>query len=153
MDYCGNMRFEVRCPYDSQYEVDLNDSKCGCKRWDLSGLPCAHTIACIDSRGLKMVDFVNDYYKKTLYEQAYSGVISPMNGPAEWKKSSYTPVQEPEERNQPGRPKTKRCREPGEIQGEGSKTIKLTRSYIVLKCRNCGVAGHNQRTCPKSCRK
>ncbi|PON34557.1 Zinc finger, PMZ-type [Parasponia andersonii] len=86
------MRFEVRYSGGSQYMVDLNASKCGCRRWDLTGLPCMHAIACIDNRGLKMVDFVNDCYKKTTYEKAYNEIRNPMNGPAEWRKTDHTPI-------------------------------------------------------------
>nr|GEW90665.1 splicing factor [Tanacetum cinerariifolium] len=41
---CGNNVFEVRKGYDS-YGVNIDNRTCACKWWDLSGVPCVHSVA------------------------------------------------------------------------------------------------------------
>ncbi|PON84760.1 hypothetical protein TorRG33x02_194640 [Trema orientale] len=69
-----------------------------------------------------------------------------MNGPELWKKTSWKPVQAPLEKNPPGGPKKLRRKEPDEIQKQGNKILKMSRSHITLKCENCGLVGQNART-------
>ncbi|KAH7837735.1 hypothetical protein Vadar_017399 [Vaccinium darrowii] len=42
--YFGNDQFQVEGP-NEQYRVDLKGKICGCRRWELSGIPCVHAIA------------------------------------------------------------------------------------------------------------
>ena len=47
-------------------EVNLQTSICGCRKWQLSGLPCGHVIAITRFLGLSdCVHYVADWFKKT----------------------------------------------------------------------------------------
>lgn len=63
------MRFEIHgrgvaCESGviSQHVVHLDKRSCSCRRWDLCGIPCAHAIAAIYSKGWSPEDFVDEYY-------------------------------------------------------------------------------------------
>ncbi|KAI8568205.1 hypothetical protein RHMOL_Rhmol02G0179700 [Rhododendron molle] len=44
--FCGEYKFEVDC-HDTTYTVDLKEKTCGCRQWDLTGIPCKHACAAI----------------------------------------------------------------------------------------------------------
>ncbi|KAH7867164.1 hypothetical protein Vadar_029742 [Vaccinium darrowii] len=37
--WCGSEQFEVTGPTGNQYRVDLVNRTCGCRKWDMSGIP------------------------------------------------------------------------------------------------------------------
>lgn len=115
MDYCCDNKFEVRTNGGSQYGMNLNTASCGCRRWNLTGLPYVHVIAYIDNRGLNFIYFVNACYKKKAYEKAYVKEINPMNRHEEWRKTGHLTLEAPAGRNIPGGPKKARRRPPDEI--------------------------------------
>ena len=43
----GELKFKVRL-LDDRYIVDFNEKSCSCKLWNLTGIPCIHTISCIN---------------------------------------------------------------------------------------------------------
>lgn len=45
------------------YVVNLMQKKCGCRRWDLSGIPCCHAIACISFNKEEPKDYISSYYR------------------------------------------------------------------------------------------
>ncbi|KAL5561156.1 hypothetical protein UlMin_030903 [Ulmus minor] len=53
VDYHGDLQFEVRTRGLDQYIVNLNSKHYACRKWELSGLPCSHAMACIIHRGLQ----------------------------------------------------------------------------------------------------
>ncbi|GJT46157.1 transposase, MuDR, MULE transposase domain protein [Tanacetum coccineum] len=63
---------------DGQYirEVNLQTGICGCRKWQLSGLPCGHVIAITRFLGLTdCVHYVADWFKKPKYQATYSESI------------------------------------------------------------------------------
>lgn len=78
--YAGYNQFEVTTANGSKFVVDLENKSCGCKRWDLSGIPCHHVISCLIRMGYNVDDYVDVCYSTTNYRKAYSGIIFPMNG-------------------------------------------------------------------------
>ncbi|PPD93950.1 hypothetical protein GOBAR_DD09051 [Gossypium barbadense] len=38
--YVGNEKYEVDCGLGNKHVVDLLNSSCSCRKWDLSGIPC-----------------------------------------------------------------------------------------------------------------
>lgn len=47
----------------SQYGVELKDRHCACRRWDLSGIPCAHAITCMWYNNTQPERFVDNCYR------------------------------------------------------------------------------------------
>ena len=67
-DWAGLSKFEIKTMYGDQYVVDLAAKTCSCRRWDLIGIPCSHSVATIYRKNLEPTDFVHEYYMKTTYE-------------------------------------------------------------------------------------
>ncbi|KAL6179646.1 hypothetical protein ACLB2K_046318 [Fragaria x ananassa] len=67
----SSMRFEIHgrgvaCATGvvSQHSVQLDMRTCTCRRWNLSGIPCAHAIAAIYSKGWSPDNFVDACYTR-----------------------------------------------------------------------------------------
>ncbi|XP_074297667.1 uncharacterized protein LOC141628419 [Silene latifolia] len=136
---------------DDNFEVDfkgqrwvvhLNQRKCNCGNWQLSGLPCTHAMVCILKQRLVGDDFVDVAYTKERYAMTYEPAISPIPGVRQWDKSGLPEPLPPLIRKMPGRPSKKRRRK--EV-GEESSQVK--RPKAKNKCGNCGGLGHSNRTC------
>ncbi|KAL4566631.1 hypothetical protein LXL04_030751 [Taraxacum kok-saghyz] len=48
--YNGAGKYQVGCPWQDQYVVDLNDRSCTCRNWEITGMPCKHAVAAIWDR-------------------------------------------------------------------------------------------------------
>ncbi|XP_061993448.1 uncharacterized protein LOC133711328 [Rosa rugosa] len=132
----------------SQHFVQLDMKSCTCRRWDLSALPCGHVIAALYSKGWSPDDFVSEWYTKKKYLEAYEVVINPIAGVAEWEKKDRS-IAPPLYRRQPGRPKSKRTKEPGE-EPLLAGVERLPKSYYSqITCGTCHQKGHNKRTCQR----
>src|SRR3954470_9607203 len=99
--------FEVRNLENNaeKFTVNLKDRTCSCRRWELTGLPCVHSLSAIKSRNQKIDDYVPEYYRKSRYMQVYQPVIFPVNGSNLWERTEYPDVLPPKFRKMPGRPK------------------------------------------------
>ncbi|XP_062103973.1 uncharacterized protein LOC133815107 [Humulus lupulus] len=103
--------FQVTHETDGSFVVDLIALTCTCRKFELNGLPCSHAVAAIWKRGLNVLDYVHDYYKKESFIHVYEGVVQPMPSPNKWPSSSNAPILPPPEYKLPGRPKKSRKRE------------------------------------------
>ena len=81
MEYCGELKFEVRTMYNEQFGVDLGGKSCDCFKWELIGIPCPHPIACMHNIKLSPIHFVHFWYKRESYLKAYTRIVEPMPGP------------------------------------------------------------------------
>ncbi|KAL6558924.1 hypothetical protein OROMI_019274 [Orobanche minor] len=142
------------------YSVDLHEMKCGCRAWDLSGIPCTHVVAAIAEQGWDPVEFVSNCYHVATYKKVYGEVIIPSNGKSEWTKAQFTPPLPPNEGRTTGRPGTQRRKEIDEprqnrkrkprgkqVQISISNPKKLKRQQDTCRCSHCGVQGHNIMGC------
>lgn len=141
--YAGYDEFEVTTVNGSKYAVHLGNRTCGCRRWDLSGIPCHHAISCLNRLGKNVEDYIDSVYSTFHYKQAYSGIIYPMNGHLAWDKSGMV-LKPPVIEKQPGRPKKKRRVEPQEAQEivvDGvtrlSKKVQVTVRYNLVSQFRC----------------
>ncbi|KAL3499042.1 hypothetical protein ACH5RR_041774 [Cinchona calisaya] len=68
--------------------VEQNKSK-SIEEWDTTGIPCVHACAAImHDRKKEVFEFVNPYYNKEYYKQAYAKVIIPIPYPNLWINSN-----------------------------------------------------------------
>ncbi|KAL7175189.1 hypothetical protein ACSBR2_028902 [Camellia fascicularis] len=101
--YCGDKKFEVDCG-DTTHIVDLEERKCSCRMWDLSGIPCKHAVSSIFVQREKPEDYMHPYYSKQHYLVAYNSMMHPVPGQHEWVETEMPAVAPPLYRKQPGRP-------------------------------------------------
>ncbi|XP_062020920.1 uncharacterized protein LOC133737368 [Rosa rugosa] len=142
----GGPQIEVESFGGGKHVVGLERRTCACRRWDLSGIPCKHGVVAINFMKLDLDDFVDDCYLKKTYMANYSHTIKPVNGMELWPTSEEpTILSPPQYTRQPGRPRTARIKDASKrAENGGSKLGRVQRS---LRCDNCGVVGHNERSC------
>ena len=134
----GQTQFEVKNGLQS-FTIDLATSHCSCKKWDISGISCAHAITCIFFNRQDVKQYVHLCYHVSTYKACYEPIIAPINGHNMWRPSGVTLVQLPIKRRPLIRPKKKRAREPNKPTSR--------RAGISKQCKACGKLGHNRRSC------
>jgi hypothetical protein len=67
----------------------------GCRKCDLTGVPCKHAISVIYKAKQYPEDFVSDFFKKPMYALAYKEMIYPVPGQHDWVKTDDTIDTEP----------------------------------------------------------
>ncbi|KAJ9557112.1 LOW QUALITY PROTEIN: hypothetical protein OSB04_011726 [Centaurea solstitialis] len=134
-------QFEAR-KENLAFIVDISAHTC---TWQLSGIPCVHTVAALAFLNKDPETYVNDWLKKDMFKEAYSYPIKPLNGSLLWPKTDDIKPLPPKETRMPGRPTIKRKRDACE------KEIKYSKVGIGRKmtCTNCQEKGHNTRSCKK----
>ena len=136
--WAGQTQFEVKNGLQS-FTVDLATAHCSCRKWDISGIPCAHAITYIFFNRQNAEQYVHPCYHVFTYKACYEPIIAPINRQNMWRPSGVTLVQPPIKRRPPSRPKKKRAREPNEPTSR--------RAGISKQCKSCGKLGHNRRSC------
>ncbi|KAK9932343.1 hypothetical protein M0R45_019584 [Rubus argutus] len=104
---------------------------------------------CIWVKGDDPIAYIDNYYRKESYLNAYDYAINPVSGVDHWPIKN-APIQPPTYKKQHGRPKMVRRREEGEEPParKVSATNKMPRSrYVTCSCTICGDPSHNKRTC------
>lgn len=90
--------------------------------------------------------YLEDCYQMDKYIQAYEPRMQAMPDPDDWPRIDTDEViLPPLMRSRPGRPKKARRRG----ADEEVQPYKVSRARYDVKCGNCGVVGHNFRTCPQ----
>ncbi|XP_014496741.1 uncharacterized protein LOC106758320 [Vigna radiata var. radiata] len=147
--WSGNKLFEVRHMYNNgdKYVVNIDDSSCTCRTWQLTGIPCSHSLAVMKFLNIDGETFIDSYYFKSKYEETYSTIIYPINGAKMWNITPYPDVYPPHKRVLPGRPKRKRRLEQWEMRKDESR---MTKSGLRKRCRICRQHGHNRTHCPSA---
>lgn len=150
-----NKHYQISCFDGSQFCVDLEEMSCTCRRWQLSGIPCKHAISAIYNQGHMPHDYVDSFYTVDCYKKIYEHAILGVNGQGLWTESLYIPPLPPNFGRGVGRPTSARRREADEQHKKnkqrkrGRKTLTLKRQQVTVKCRKCGVDGHNSITCER----
>ncbi|KAG8363593.1 hypothetical protein BUALT_Bualt19G0038500 [Buddleja alternifolia] len=131
---------------------NLSERSCTCRKWGLSGIPYEHVISAIFDQREVPEDYVDECYSVDTYKIVYAPAIMGINGKQLWGDSMYIPPLPPNFGRGAGRPARARRMEPGETAKKGKKRRriqeqKLRRQQTTVKCRKCGVEGHNSATC------
>ncbi|EEC75422.1 hypothetical protein OsI_11928 [Oryza sativa Indica Group] len=115
--------------------VDLDNQKCSCRAWQITGKPCRHALAWICSSGGRIQDFVSPYYSVQMFRTAYAGRVPPMTDRTQWPVVDLGfKVHVPKQKRGAGRPRVQRIRgflEPGRKR---------------VKCKRCKRFGHFEKT-------
>ncbi|KAK5772415.1 hypothetical protein PVK06_048703 [Gossypium arboreum] len=83
--YARNEKYEVDCGLGNKHVVDLLNSSCSCRKWDLSGIPCKHAVSCMQLLAVSPETYVNTCYTVTTQLNIYSHLINPVKGPIQWE--------------------------------------------------------------------
>ncbi|KAL5727700.1 hypothetical protein ACHQM5_000865 [Ranunculus cassubicifolius] len=138
----GKQRFIV--------SLDLNQKtgECTCRQWNLSGMPCRHSVAAI----LYMQDnpdmYVSKWFKVETYKKSYGFFLQPLNGEKLWSKQSGMHILPPIDKRMPGRPKKNRRKDPNEESKKSkANSTEISRKGRVMHCTRCTLPGHNAKSC------
>ncbi|MBA0779670.1 hypothetical protein Gotri_003896, partial [Gossypium trilobum] len=66
------------------YIVDLEKMTCSCRLWDLSGIPCVHTVCAIYNKEEDPEKYLAKCYRKEMYMRKYKYALQPINGLDLW---------------------------------------------------------------------
>ncbi|XVF88350.1 hypothetical protein PTKIN_Ptkin19aG0043800 [Pterospermum kingtungense] len=58
--HVGGPRYQVTHGASSQHVVNLHDRTCTCRKWELTGIPCMHVVACMFKTHEKPKTYVDD---------------------------------------------------------------------------------------------
>ncbi|CAL2265101.1 unnamed protein product [Prunus armeniaca] len=112
----GEKMYQVNHMYGGEFVVYLKAMSCSCRRWDLCGIPCAHSISAIFHIDENPVEYVHECYKPETYMRSYEPIVHHIPSMDQWVKGGLPPIRPPFHKRQLGRPKRMRTRVPGEVQ-------------------------------------
>jgi hypothetical protein len=136
--------WQVTSSQERIYAVDLVKRTCGCRKWDLTGLPCHHAISAIYRASMYPEDYVHEFFKKAMYLEAYNPPIYPVPGEDLWTKADTPDIDPPVFKIEKGRAQTKRRK--GKFE---QPQPKMTSRMASITCSNCNLIGHRYTSCPK----
>ncbi|GKE03140.1 hypothetical protein Tco_1391123, partial [Tanacetum coccineum] len=110
----GYQVVEVR-KRDEAYGVNLITRECGCRLWNLSGVPCIHVVAAFMHFKLNPYIRVSSWYSQSKWFDAYQFSIKPVYGSKMWQSTINTPLLLPIVKTLPGRPRKNRIKHPIEL--------------------------------------
>ncbi|CAI9290457.1 unnamed protein product [Lactuca saligna] len=143
----GVQKYEVRIGNDGS-AVDLNNNTCGCRSWQVSGIPCVHAVAAISYLNRNVEDYVEPWFHTTMFLTCYNHTINPLNGSSMWPEAPYMKPLPPQKRRLPGRPTLKRKKDQSEMESKGKRRHTISKAGSVNRCTICRERGHNRSTCP-----
>ncbi|CAI9266035.1 unnamed protein product [Lactuca saligna] len=143
----GIQQYEVRIGNDG-YAVDLNNNTCGCRSWQVSGIPCVHAVAAISYLNRNVEDYVAPWFHTAMFLTCYNHTINPLNGSSMWPEAPYMKPLPPQKRRLPGRPTLKRKKDQSEMESKGKTRHTISKAGSVNRCSICRERGHNRSTCP-----
>ncbi|XP_012831566.1 PREDICTED: uncharacterized protein LOC105952548 [Erythranthe guttata] len=117
----GKDQFELEGCFGSKFRVNLGDKTCSCRRWQLSGIPCAHAIAVMFHMSYLPESYMDNFYRKETYLRVYNHLMDTLDGHKMWPQS--------------GKPKLlpltlKRCQEDQSSTLKESNLVKLMGQMI-----------------------
>ncbi|GLT53725.1 hypothetical protein SLA2020_269780 [Shorea laevis] len=86
--YAGDGLFEVE-EKNKQYVVNLGRKTCGCRKWEVTGIPCSHAFSAILYDGGDPEDYVDKCYTLEMYKKAYDPIIYPMPSEEQWIRTKH----------------------------------------------------------------
>ena len=119
----------------NQWQINLANKTCTCKRYDELQLPCVHALKVITAERLRLQDHCSTIFHATSLALAYSSPFMPAVLTGLQAEANRQP---PSYRNLAGRPRKRRISSAGE-QNANNK--------FRGKCSRCGQTGHYTRTC------
>ena len=130
---------------NDKHIVLMERKLCTCRAWELTGIPCAHAIRAMYYLKMNPQSHISTWYHKSIFNAVYQFPLQPVPGKQFMKCEIYEPIERPQVKPLPCRPRKKRIRAAHE---EKHSSIKLSKSGIAQKCGICKQQGHNRSKCP-----
>lgn len=130
---------------DHEYIVEIGTKHCDCRRWDLTGIPCNHAVACLRHERIPAEDLLPACYSVQTYANVYGFNIMPCADKTSWEKQNGPEVLPPVYEKKVGRPPKSRRKQPHEIQGTNGP--KMSRHGVIIHCSWCKNPDHNAGGC------
>lgn len=115
--------------YDTTDVVDLRARTCGCRDWDLTGIPCKHATSIYLTRK-KFETYVHNYFNKETYLSTYSFMTNPVPGEHDWIETGYNAIALPYYRKPVGRPRKERKK----AADEPKNVHRVSGKYKTMQC-------------------
>jgi hypothetical protein len=144
-EQCGQGIFDVN-DRGVQYKVDINKWTCACRRWDLTGIACSHSISCCREERILPEQKVHNCYTIENFRQAYAHIIYPCRDIKEWTRVNGRKVLPPKYEKKRGRKARNRRKEPEELEGPNGEKM-VSRHGRIMHCSHCGGPNHNRGGC------
>ncbi|GJX59570.1 putative reverse transcriptase domain-containing protein [Tanacetum coccineum] len=141
----GGHQFEVRQWNLEAFCVDLEKRECSCRQWQLTGVPCPHSITYMYFINTNPDDYVSESFKASTYKSIHKFNIFPVGGMNMWRKIKHVPCKPPLERRMPGRPPMNRKKDKSEMKNQKH----IARPPRSMTFKNYGETGHNKNGCEK----
>ena len=138
----GVFQVKVR---DYSHIIDINSKTCDCRRWQLTGVPCSHAIACLRHERINPKSMLAPCYSIQAFNTAYEFNIWPCRDQRQWEKVDGPQVQPPLYEKKVGRPPKSRKKQPHEVQGKNGP--KFSKHGVTVHCSYCTEANHNSAGC------
>ena len=131
---------------EKNYIVNILTKSCDCRKWDLTGIPCNHTVACLRHERIPAEEMLPSCYSAETYNKVYGFNIMPCKDKSLWEKTNGPTVLPPIYEKKVGRPPKSRRKQPQEVQGKHGP--KLSRHGTIITCSWCKGENHNRAGCP-----
>ena len=149
----GGHLYGVTGPWGDVCVVDVQKRTCTCRKWELTGMPCKHAVACNWNMAANNMEvglpesWAHPCYRLETWREVYSHHINPIRHKSLWPKCAIpTTILPPKYHPQPGRPPKARKKSAGE-NIPMVDTGKLSRRSKTVTCVLCKTKGHNKRSC------
>ncbi|XP_071729271.1 uncharacterized protein [Rutidosis leptorrhynchoides] len=149
----GGHKYQVNGPHNDQCVVDMEQKVCGCRKWELTGMPCKHVVVVLNNMAFNgskvgpLESWVHKVHWLATWKMTYNFHINPIHGRAHWSKSQVpSQLLPPLKVATAGRPKKNRRKSVNEEESL-NKGGKLSKKGKSSRCGKCREFGHNQRSC------
>lgn len=123
------------------YGVNLITRECGCRLWNLSGVPCIHDVAAFMHFKLNPYIGVSSWYSQSNWFDTYQFSIKPVYGSKMWRSTINKPSLPPIVKVLPRRPRKNRMKHPSDIDD----LHHVCRIRRVMTCQKCWRPSHNSK--------
>ncbi|KAK9997795.1 hypothetical protein SO802_017398 [Lithocarpus litseifolius] len=89
--WAGHTQFKVKNGLQS-FTVDLAKAHCSCRKWDITGIPCAQIITCIFFNKQDAEQYLHKCFNVSTYKVCYELIIAPINRQNMWRPNGVQPV-------------------------------------------------------------
>ena len=115
VNFNGDHSYEVSVD-DDRHTVNLEHTRCTCRLWDLSGIPCPHAINVFLHKKVVPETQIHWFYSKEAYLLAYKHKIQPVRRIQFWNVDPAHAMEPPDMIKTIERPKKKRDRKTDEAR-------------------------------------